>query len=70
MLSQSSAHRDKCEPDKRDDDDEELMTSLCLFAGNVVLENLKVKENALVSLRPRPLSMMSSATVFLIADVR
>uniref|UniRef100_A0A671VQL1 Vacuolar protein sorting 13 homolog C n=1 Tax=Sparus aurata TaxID=8175 RepID=A0A671VQL1_SPAAU len=40
-----------------DDDDEELMTSLCLFAGNVVLENLKVKENALVSLRPRKLTL-------------
>ena len=54
MLSQSPGQCDECQPDKRDDNDEELMTSLCLSAGNVVLENLKVKENALVSLRPAP----------------
>lgn len=30
------------------------LTVICVSAGNVVLENLKVKENALVSLRPCP----------------
>ncbi len=42
---------------------------LCVSAGNVVLENLKVKENALVGLRLRLLLLMLSCSMFLIGPL-